>query len=161
MIAGRDWTERPHTVERYRQLLLDFTHFEVNAISDLLNFRKVKSGIITILNPTRDLSFREWRRHHMTVVAEYCWATARMSPLVLPPGLSCCFECLLKILTGQRLSDKHNGRSAVRERNTFELYFKMKTLKPFEYGQTPASLRREFDLRTSAVKTILENREHL
>lgn len=135
---------------------LKLTQFQTCSISE-----KVKSGIRTILKPTRDLSFREWRRHHMTVVAEYCWATARMSPLVLPPGLSCCFECLLKILTGKRLSDKHNGRSAVRERNTFELYFRIKTLKPFEYGQTPTSLRRDFDLRTSAVKTILENREHL
>jgi hypothetical protein len=48
--------------------------FEVNAISDLLNFKKVKSEIITFLKPAPDFSFREWRRNYVTVVEENCWA---------------------------------------------------------------------------------------
>jgi hypothetical protein len=122
--------------------------FEVNAISHLLNLKKVKSEIITNLKPAPDFSFREWRRNYMTMMEENCWAAALMS-------LSCCLECLLVILTGERLSDKHSGGPAGK-RQTCELDFKINELKEFANGQTPTSLLREFDLLTSAVKTMLE-----
>ena len=49
----------------------------------------------------------------MTMVEENCWAAALMSPpLVLSTALSCCLECLLMILTGERLRDKHSGGPA-------------------------------------------------
>jgi hypothetical protein len=70
------------------------------------------------------------------------------------------FRVLLIILTGERVSDKHSG-GPVCKRQTCELDFKIKKLKEFANGQTPTSLRREFDLRTSVVKTILENRQHI
>lgn len=80
---------------------------------------------------------------------------------MLSTALSCCLECLLIILTGERPSDKHSGGPAGK-RQTCELDLKKKKkLKEFEIGQTATSLRREFDLLTSAVKTILENREHI
>jgi hypothetical protein len=47
------------------------------------------------------------------------------------------------------------------KRQACELDFKIKKLKEFASGQTPTSLLREFDLPTSAVKTMLENREHI
>jgi hypothetical protein len=112
--------------------------------------------IITFLKPAPDFSFREWRRNYMTKVEENCWAAALMS---LSIALSCCLECLLVILTGERLSDKHSG-GPTGKRQTCELHFKINKLKEFANGQTPTSLLREFDLLSSAVKTMLENREH-
>jgi len=62
----------------------------------------------------------------MTVVGENCLVAALMlPPLVLSTALSCCLECLLIILTGERLSDKHSGRPAGK-RQTCELDFKIK-----------------------------------
>jgi hypothetical protein len=81
---------------------------------------------MTFLKPAPDVSFREWKRNYMTVVEENCWAAAQMSPPpVLSTALSCCLECLIKILTGERLSDKHSGGPAGKEQ-TCELDFKIK-----------------------------------
>jgi hypothetical protein len=102
--------------------------FEVNAISDLLNFEKVKSEII-FFKPAPDFSFREWRRNYVTAVEENCWAAALMSPpLVLSTALSCRVECLLIMITGERLSDKHGGGPAGK-RQTCELDYKIREVK--------------------------------
>lgn len=153
-------TASGHTVERYRRAggragTPRLMQFEVNAISDLLNLKKVKSEIITFLKLAPDFSIRERRRNYMTMVEENCWAAALIS---LSTALSCCLECLLIILTGERLSDKHSGGPAGK-RQTCELDFKINKLKECANGQTPTSLLREFDLLTSAVKTMLDNRE--
>jgi hypothetical protein len=80
----------------------------------------------------------------MTVVEEYCWVAALMSPpLVLSTARAVVLFGVF-ILTGERLSDKHSG-GPVGKRQTCELDFKIKKLKEFANGQTPTSLRREFD----------------